>query len=136
LKEAITVFKKNKVPAKDLENISEKRIVQITAAKGKSYLVGRFAIKKEHAEKHYVSFVAEVLQNKEIKLIHTKFESLTEEVGNYGGSFHFMGIIDLDNAGYPAILFHHIGFDSGIYEIFQIKKDKFDSLFLGGGDAC
>ncbi len=135
-KEAVVVFKKNKVSAKELENISEKRVVQVTAAKGKSYLVGRYAIKKEHTEKHYISFVAEVLKNNGIKLIHSKFESLTEEVGNYGGSFHFMGIIDLDNSGVPAILFHHIGFDSGIYELFRITNDKIESLFLGGGDAC
>ncbi|MBK9500518.1 MAG: hypothetical protein IPO06_14370 [Leptospiraceae bacterium] len=47
-----------------------------------------------------------------------------------------MGILDLDNSGVPAILFHHIGFDSGIYEIFRITKDKIESVFLGGGDAC
>ena len=47
-----------------------------------------------------------------------------------------MGIIDIDGNGTPAILFHHIGFDSGIYEIFRITGDKIESLFLGGGDAC
>ncbi|HRG73639.1 MAG TPA: SH3 domain-containing protein [Leptospiraceae bacterium] len=136
LKEAVLVFKKNKVSAKEIENISEKKIIQITTAKDKSYLVARYAIKKEFTEKHSVSFVAEILKNNEIKLIHSNFETLQEERGNYGGSFHFMGILDLDNSGVPAILFHHIGFDSGIYEIFRITKDKIESVFLGGGDAC
>ena len=47
-----------------------------------------------------------------------------------------MGIFDLDGTGTPAILFHHIGFDSGIYEFFRILDDKIESVFLGGGDAC
>lgn len=136
LKEAVLVFKKNKVSTKELENISEKKIIQINAANGKSYLVARYSIKKEHAELHYVSFVAEVLKNNGYKLIHNNFETLPEERGNYGGSFHFMGIIDIDGSGTPAILFHHIGFDSGIYEIFKITGEKIESLFLGGGDAC
>ena len=69
LKEAVFVFKKNKVSPKELENISEKKITQINAANGKSYLVARYSIKKEHAELHYVSFVAEVLKNNGYKLI-------------------------------------------------------------------
>lgn len=135
-KEAVLVLKKNKVSPKEIENISDKKIVQVTAVKGKSYLIGRFAIKKEHAEKHYVSLVAEIIKNDGFKIIHSKFESLGEERGNYGGSFHFMGVIDLDNSGVPALLFHHIGFDSGIYELFKIVNDKIESVFLGGGDAC
>jgi hypothetical protein len=135
-KEAVLVFKKNKVSPKEIENISDKKIVQVTAVKGKSYLIGRFAIRKEHAEKHYVSLVAEIIKNDGFKIIHSKFESLGEERGNYGGSFHFMGVIDLDNSGVPALLFHHIGFDSGIYELFRIVNDKIESVFLGGGDAC
>ena len=136
LNEATKLFKNNKVTPKELENLSEKKVIQINSGNGKSLLVARYAIKNEHAEKHYVSLVAEILKNDKLKIIHKKFESLEEERGNYGGSFHFMGAIDVDGKGTPAIIFIHIGFDSTIYELFQIKENSIESLFVGGGDAC
>ncbi|HMZ63265.1 MAG TPA: SH3 domain-containing protein [Leptospiraceae bacterium] len=136
LKEAISVFKKNKVTTKELENITEKKIKMLSSGSGKSYLVARYAIKNGFAERHYLSLVAELGKNNSLKFIHSKFETLEEERGNYGGSYHFSGIVDIDDTGVPALLFFHIGFDSGIYELFKIGNDKIESVFMGGGDAC
>ena len=135
-KQATSVFKQNKISQKDIDSITNKKFTLIKAGNDKSYVVARYAINKEHAELHYLSLVAEVQKGNVLKFIHTKFETLEEERGNYGGSYHFMGIFDLDGTGTPAILFHHIGFDSGIYEFFRILDDKIESVFLGGGDAC
>lgn len=136
LKEAVSIFKKNKVTAKELENISEKKVTMLASASGKSYVVARYSIKKGFAERYYISLIAELGKDNSLKIIHNKFETLEEERGNYGGSFHFSGIIDLDDTGLPAILFYHVGFDSGIYELFKIENDKIESVFMGGGDAC
>lgn len=135
-KEAGKVFKQNKISQKEIDSISNKKFNLIKAGNGKSYVVARYAINKEHAELHYLSLIAEIQKDNGLKFIHTKFESLGEERGNYGGSYHFMGVLDLDDSGIPAFLFHHIGFDSGIYEFFRVLENKIESVFVGGGDAC
>jgi hypothetical protein len=135
-KESISIFQKNNVSKDDLKKDFKKEIATFSDKNGKKYVVSRYAINQEFREKHYVAIVSEINKNNSISIIFQKYESLPEERGNYGGEFHFETIFDLDEDGIPEILFHHIGFDSGMNEFYRIKNNRLESIFSGGGDAC
>ena len=100
-----------------------------------TYFSVRFAIRNEHAEKHYVYLFAKA-NGQKADIIFEKVESLGDEQGMYGGSFHINSAFFLDNEKNPLILFGNIGFDAHIYTIFILEDGELKLLVTGAGDAC
>lgn len=132
---ANAVFKKKHPKQAELKFLKRGDLYTIQSP-GKNYLFVRYAVKLEVEEKSYYAAIFE-FDNGEIgKKIFEKFDILMNEQAMYGGQYHFMDALDLDENGTPVIILHHNGYDGYINEFARIKNGQLQTMFLTGGDAC
>ncbi|TGM07191.1 SH3 domain-containing protein [Leptospira barantonii] len=132
---ANAVFKKKHPNPTELKFLKRGDLYTIQSP-GKNYIFVRYAVKLEVEEKSYYSAIFE-FDNGEIgKKIFEKFDILMNEQAMYGGQYHFMDALDLDENGTPVIILHHNGYDGFINEFARIKNGQLQTMFLTGGDAC
>lgn len=129
------VFKKKYSKQADLKFLKRGDLYTIQSP-GKNYIFIRYAIKMEVEEKAYYSAIFEFDNGELGKKIFEKFDILMNEQAMYGGQYHFMYALDLDENGTPVIILHHNGYDGFINEFARIKNGQLQTMFLTGGDAC
>ncbi|WP_246838708.1 SH3 domain-containing protein [Leptospira stimsonii] len=132
---ANSIFKK-KHPNKDELKFLKRGDFYTINSPGKKYIFIRYAIKKEPEEKSYYAALYELNGEEPGKKIFEKFDVLMNEQAIYGGQYHFIDALDLDENGTPILIFHHNGYDGYINEFSKIINGKLETLFLAGGDAC
>ncbi|MBM9501470.1 SH3 domain-containing protein [Leptospira sp. 201903071] len=130
-----SIFKKKHPKSAELKFLKKDEFYTIHSP-GKKYIFIRYAIKTEHEEKSYYAAIFEFNGEELGKKIFEKFDILMNEQAVYGGQYHFIDAIDLDENGTPILILHHNGYDGYINEFAKIINGQLQTLFLAGGDAC
>ncbi|PJZ53798.1 SH3 domain-containing protein [Leptospira adleri] len=132
---ANSIFKKKHPNKAELKFLKRGDFYTIDSP-GKKYLFVRYAVKKDPEEKSYYAAIHEFNGDEPGKIIFEKFDILMNELTFYGGQYHFIDALDLDENGTPILILHHNGYDGYINEFARIISGKLQTMFLSGGDAC
>lgn len=81
-------------------------------------------------------FYAYALLDRDMHPVFASAEELGDEQGMYGGSYHLKGALKEKGSDSILLIFFHIGFDGGMYELFELKGGRLLRLNQGYGDAC
>ncbi|MBM9578274.1 SH3 domain-containing protein [Leptospira sp. 201903070] len=130
-----SIFKKKHPKPAELKLLKRGEFYTIHSPE-KKYVFIRYAIKTEYEEKSYYAAIFEIDGEELGKKIFEKFDVLMNEQAAYGGQYHFIDALDLDENGTPILILHHNGYDGFINEFAKIINGKLQTLFLAGGDAC
>ncbi|TGK20840.1 SH3 domain-containing protein [Leptospira fluminis] len=111
-------------------------VYEFKTPKKETFISGRIAFSEGNAERRYFYLLARKSGTDRALIAFEKSDTLSPEIGVYGGSFHLIGSVYREDDPAPILIFTDIGYDSSIRSLYELRNGTLRLLLRGGGDAC
>lgn len=111
-------------------------VYEFKTSKKETFISGRIAFSEGISERRYLYLLARKSGTDRVLIAYENSDTLSQELGTYGGYFHLVGAVYREEDPVPVLIFTDIGYDSSIKTLYELRNGTLRLILKGAGDAC